>query len=98
MLCLVPMIVLCVEGSIGLRLEGTGLTKESTGLGGSQLGKVKATVKKELMEARSGGEEVGDEKEEVERGNERRKKKRRLCRGKTKGAAFKVSGTLCSQQ
>ena len=98
MLCLVPMIVLCVEGSIGLRLEGTGLTKESTGLGGSQLGKVKATVKKELMEARSGGEEVGDEKEEVERGNERRNKKRRLCRGKTKGAAFKVSGTLCSQQ
>ena len=98
MLCLVPMIVLCVEGSIGLRLEGTGLTKESTGLGGSQLGKVKATVKKELMEARSGGEEVGDEKEEVERGSERRKKKRRLCRGKTKGAAFKVSGTLCSQQ
>ena len=98
MLCLVPMIVLCVEGSIGLRLEGTGLTKASTGLGGSQLGKVKATVKKELLEARSGDEEVGDEKEEVERGNERRKKKRRLCRGKTKGAAFKVSGTLCSQQ
>ena len=93
MLCLVPMIVLCVEGSIGLRLEGTGLTKESTGLGGSQLGKVKATVKKELLEARS-----GDEEEKVERGNERRKKKRRLCRGKTKGAAFKVSGTLCSQQ
>ena len=74
------------------------MTKESTGLGGSQLGKVKATVKKELLEARSGDEEVGDEKEEVERGNERRKKKRRLCRGKTKGAAFKVSGTLCSQQ
>ena len=98
MLCLVPMIVLCVEGSIGLRLEGTGLTKESTGLGGSQLGKVKATVKKELLEARRGDEKVGDEKEEVERGNERRKKKRRLCRGKTKGAAFKVSGTLCSQQ
>ena len=98
MLCLVPMIVLCVEGSIGLRLEGTGLTKESTGLGGSQLGKVKATVKKELSEARSGDGEVGDKKEEVERGNERRKKKRRLCRGKTKGAAFKVSGTLCSQQ
>ena len=115
MLSLVAMIVLCVVGSCGLRLEEIGgrpkleinegsLLEKAKG---SILEKVKAALKKEVLgvEGRS-GEEVegaadspdgrggdGKDKEVVVggRGDERRKKKKRNCRGKTKGTAFKVS-------
>ena len=122
------MIVLCVVGSCGLRLEEIGgrpkleinegsLLEKATG---SILEKVKAALKKDVsgVEGRSreeieggggapdgrrggdgrdggspGGKGGGDgkEKEVGERGDERRKKKKRNCRGKTKGTAFKVS-------
>ena len=108
MLSLVPMIVLCVVGSCGLRLEDVGILpkleitegSKLREVEGSILEKVKAALKKEVfgLEARNGGEQKergGDGKKEVvERVEERRKKKKRVCRGKTKGTAFKVSCKL----
>ena len=89
----VVMMVICVVGSSGLRLEEI---KPKLDINeGSILEKVRATLRKEVLglEARNGDEQVkvvGAGKELVERGDERRKKKRRHCRGKTKGTAFKV--------
>ena len=102
MLSLVLMIVLCVVGSCGLRLEDIGGPKLEINER-SILEKVKAALKKEELglEARNGEgvERRGDGKEEVvERGDERRKKKRRVCRGKAKGTAFKVSCNLLAEK
>ena len=128
MLSSVAMIVLCVVGSCGLRLEEIGGQPRSKEINegsllekakGSILEKVKAAVKKEELgvEARS-GEEVGGagvggvgnggespggkggdgkDKEVGGRGDERRKKKKRNCRGKTKGIAFKVFCNLSAE-
>ena len=95
MLSPVAMMVICVVGSSGLRLEEIKKGSKSDINEGSILEKVRATLKKEVLglEARNGDKQVEgveDGKELVERGDERRKKKKRHCRGKTKGTAFKV--------
>ena len=91
----VVMMVICAVGSSGLRLEEIKSEAKLDIDEGSILEKVRATLRKEVLglEARNGDEQVkvvGAGKELVERGDERRKKKKRHCRGKTKGTAFKV--------
>ena len=103
MMTLVAVMVICVVGSSGLRLEEIKKGSKLDINEGSILEKVRATLKKEVLglEARNGDEqveEVEDGKELVERGDQRRKKKRRHCRGKTKGTAFKVSSNCADQQ
>ena len=100
---LVAVMVICVVGSSGLRLEEIKKGSKLDINEGSILEKVRATLKKEVLglEARNGDEqveEVEDGKELVERGDQRRKKKRRHCRGKTKGTAFKVSSNCVDKQ
>ena len=103
MMTLVAVMVICVVGSSGLRLEEIKKGSKLDINQGSILEKVRATLKKQVLglEARNGDEqveEVEDGKELVERGDQRRKKKRRHCRGKTKGTAFKVSSNCVDKQ